>query len=95
MYIVSKYNLQNVFEEATDLGQEPMSNIVVFRIWFVRIAEYSKWEICFASAGLLTIITTAFTDGMTSTIYLLVYILLATVVAVLYSKKVYESEKRK
>lgn len=46
-------------------------------------------------AGLLTIITTAFTDGMTSTIYLLVYILLATVVAVVYSKKVYESEKRK
>ena len=42
--------------------------------------------------GLLTIITTAFTDGMTSTIFLLAYLLLATVVAVIYSKKIYDKE---
>lgn len=50
--------------------------------------------ICIIVAGLLTIITTAFANGMTSTIFLLVYLLLATVVAVIYSKKVYNQEKR-
>ena len=45
-------------------------------------------------AGLLTIITTAFTDGMTGTICLLIYILLAAIAAVAYSKKVYDSEKK-
>lgn len=44
--------------------------------------------------GLLIIITTAFNDGMTSTIYLLVYVILATIVAVAYSKKVYDHEKK-
>ena len=44
-------------------------------------------------SGLLTIVTTTFTDGMTSTIFLLAYLLLATVVAVVYSKKVYDKEK--
>lgn len=48
--------------------------------------------ICIIIAGLLTIITTVFTSGMTGTIFMLVYLLLATVVAVIYSKKVYDKE---
>ncbi|MDD6481289.1 MAG: SdpI family protein [Lachnospiraceae bacterium] len=49
--------------------------------------------ICIIIAGLLTIITTAFTNGMTGTIFLLVYILIAAVIAVVYSKRVYDQEK--
>ena len=44
-------------------------------------------------AGLLTIVTTAFTGGNMSTVFMLVYILLAAVIAVAYSKKVYDQEK--
>ena len=45
--------------------------------------------------GLLTIITTAFTSGMTGTIFMLIYLLAATLVAVVYSKKVYDKEIEK
>ena len=45
-------------------------------------------------AGVLTIITAAFANGITSTILLLVYLLSATIIAILYSKKVYDQEKR-
>ena len=45
-------------------------------------------------AGVLTIITAVFNDGTTSTIFLLVYILLASAVSVVYSKKVYDQEKK-
>ena len=45
-------------------------------------------------AGVLTIITTVFANGITSTILLLVYLLSATVIAILYSKRVYDQEKR-
>ena len=38
-------------------------------------------------AGLLTIITTVFANGIISTILMLVYIILASVIAVIYSKK--------
>ena len=38
-------------------------------------------------AGVLTIITAAFANGITSTILLLVYLLSATIIAILYSKK--------
>lgn len=44
--------------------------------------------------GVLTIITAAFANGITSTILLLVYLLSATIIAILYSKKVYDQEKR-
>lgn len=43
--------------------------------------------ICIIIAGLLTIVTTVFANGIISTFFLLVYILLATVIAVIYSKK--------
>ena len=45
-------------------------------------------------AGVLTIITTVFANGITSTILLLVYLLSATVISILYSKRVYDQEKR-
>lgn len=48
----------------------------------------------FVVAGVLTIITAAFANGITSTILLLVYLLSATIIAILYSKKVYDQEKR-
>lgn len=48
--------------------------------------------ICIIVTGLLTIITTIYTSGMTGTIFMLIYLLLATIVAVIYSKKVYDKE---
>lgn len=50
--------------------------------------------ICLIIAGVLTIVTTVFANGMVSTIFLLVYVLLAAIVAVWYSKKVYDQEKK-
>ncbi|MGN0246442.1 MAG: SdpI family protein [Lachnospiraceae bacterium] len=47
------------------------------------------------AAGLLTIVTTVFASGVVSTVLLLVYILLATIVSCVYSKKVYDREIRK
>ena len=55
-----------------------------------RIGAY-----CFMIAGLLTVITTAFFDGVVSTVFMLIYVLIAAAVAVVYSKKVYEQEKEK
>lgn len=49
-------------------------------------------SICFIIAGLLTIVTTVFVDGMMSTVGLLVYIMIAAIVSVIYSKKVYDQE---
>lgn len=43
--------------------------------------------ICIICAGLLTIITTVFANGIISIILMLVYIILASVIAVIYSKK--------
>lgn len=51
--------------------------------------------ICVIAAGLLTIITSVFVNGNVSTILLLVYILLAAVIAVVYSKKVFDEECQK
>ena len=51
--------------------------------------------ICLIIAGVLTIVTTVFANGMVSTILLLVYVLLAAIVAVWYSQKVYDQEKKK
>ena len=51
--------------------------------------------ICIIVTGLLTIVTTVYTSGMTGTIFMLIYLLLATVVAVIYSKKVYDKEINK
>ena len=48
--------------------------------------------ICINVSGLLTIITTVYTSGMIGTIFMLIYLLLAVVVAVIYSKKVYDKE---
>ena len=50
--------------------------------------------VCFIIAGVLTIVTAAFVSGTTSTIFLLVYILAASVIAVIYSKKVYNLERK-
>lgn len=50
--------------------------------------------ICLIIAGVLTIVTTVFANGMVSTIFLLVYVLLAAIVAVWYFKKVYDQEKK-
>ena len=50
--------------------------------------------ICLIIAGVLTVVTTVFANGMVSTILLLVYVLLAAVVSVWYSKKVYDQEKK-
>ena len=50
---------------------------------------------CLIIAGVLTVVTTVVANGMVSTIFLLVYVLLAAVVAVWYSKKVYDQEKKK
>lgn len=47
------------------------------------------------AAGLLTIVTTVFASGAVSTVLLLVYILLATIVSCVYSKKVYDQEINK
>ncbi len=44
-------------------------------------------------AGLLTIVTTAFADGTVSTVLMLVYLILATVITVVFSKKVFDDEK--
>ena len=51
--------------------------------------------ICLIIAGVLTVVATVFANGMVSTILLLVYVLLAAIVAVWYSKKVYDQEKKK
>ena len=51
--------------------------------------------ICIIITGLLTIITTVFTSGMTGTIFMLIYLLLATIVTVVYSKKIYDKEIKK
>lgn len=51
--------------------------------------------ICIIITGLLTIITTVFTSGMTGTIFMLIYLLLATIVTVVYSKKIYDKEIEK
>lgn len=48
--------------------------------------------ICIIVTGLLTIITTVYTSGMTGTIFMLIYLLLATVAAAIYSKKIYDKE---
>ena len=48
--------------------------------------------ICIIVAGLLTILTTVYTSGMTGTIFMLIYLILATIVAVIYSKKMYDKE---
>ena len=48
--------------------------------------------IAFIIAGLLTIITTVFASGMLSTVGLLVYIIIAAIVSVIYSKIVYDQE---
>ena len=42
-----------------------------------------------------SIITTVFTSGMTGTIFMLIYLLLATIVTVVYSKKIYDKEIKK
>ena len=55
-----------------------------------RIGAY-----CFVTAGILTVITTAFFDGVVSTALMLIYVLIAAAVAAVYSKKVYEQEKEK
>lgn len=44
-------------------------------------------------AGLLTIVTTVFADGTVSTVLMLVYLILATVITVVFSKKVFDDEK--
>lgn len=51
--------------------------------------------ICLIIAGVLTVVATVFANGMVSTILLLVYVFLAAIVAVWYSKKVYDQEKKK
>lgn len=51
--------------------------------------------ICIIITGLLTIITTVFTSGMTGTIFMLIYLLLETIVTVVYSKKIYDKEIEK
>ena len=48
--------------------------------------------ITFIIAGLLTIITTVFASGMLSTVGLLVYIIIAAIASVIYSKIVYDQE---
>ena len=53
------------------------------------------WAICIICAGLLTIITTVFANGIISTILMLVYIILASVIAVIYSKKEFDIERKK
>ena len=51
--------------------------------------------ICLIIAGVLTVVATVFANGMVSTILLLVYVLLAAIVAVWYSQEVYDQEKKK
>ncbi len=51
--------------------------------------------ICIIVAGVLTIIISAFATGIVSTVCMLVLLLIASVVSVIYSKKVYDSELRK
>lgn len=48
--------------------------------------------ICIICAGVLTIVTTVFANGTMSTVLMLVYIILASVIAVVFSKKVYDEE---
>jgi len=48
--------------------------------------------VCIMIAGLLTVITTAFANGAISTVLLLIYILAATIITVVYAKKVYDME---
>ena len=43
-------------------------------------------------AGLLTIVTTVFANGNLSTVFMLVYILIAALISIAYSKKVYDRE---
>lgn len=45
--------------------------------------------------GLLTIVTTVLVNGNLSTVLLLVYLCLVTLMAVIYSKKVYDREIKK
>ena len=45
-------------------------------------------------AGLLTILTTVFADGNISTILLIVYLIAASAVLIIYSKVVYDRERR-
>ena len=45
-------------------------------------------------AGLLTILTTIFTSGMISTVMLIVYLIISSIITILYSKIVYEQEKK-
>lgn len=47
------------------------------------------------TAGLLTVITAAFTGGMICTVMMLVYLIVAAVFAVVYSKIVYDDERKK
>lgn len=51
--------------------------------------------ICIIIAGGLTVVTSAFVNGIISTIFLLLYIIVASVLAVIYSKKVYDNERKK
>lgn len=51
--------------------------------------------ICIIIAGGLTVVTSAFANGIISTIFLLLYIIVASVLAVIYSKKVYDNERKK
>ena len=45
-------------------------------------------------AGLLTVLTTVVADGNISTILLVVYLIAASVVLIIYSKIVYDRERR-
>lgn len=49
--------------------------------------------IAIIAAGILTVVTAALVSGITATILMLVYIMIAAIVAVVYSKKVYDLEK--
>ena len=45
--------------------------------------------------GLLTIVTTAFTSGNMSTVFMLVYLISATIITIVYSIKVHDQEVKK
>lgn len=51
--------------------------------------------ICMICAGLLTIITAVFVNGTISTILMLVYLILASVIAVIYSRIEFDMERKK
>lgn len=46
------------------------------------------------AAGLLTMVTTLFVDGNMSIVMMLIYIVIAAIVSVAYSKKVYDAEQK-